>query len=99
MAWNITLLAIVGFFLILTVGGEFASSPIEAEALAERVAPQLGVSEADLREDLREVLMDGAGNRAVVRAGPWLLLTVLLTVRLIQDQRATRSVNRAVRGT
>lgn len=84
--WNWLLLGLTVLILLLSVGTELAAPWAEADNLAEDLAPRLGVSQAQIRRDLQDVLLEGAGWRATIKAIPLALLAALLAVRAVREK-------------
>jgi len=85
--WNLITLAVAIVLLFLTLGLELASPVVEADHLAQRIAPQFGVDEARLREELTHALFTGVEGRMVARGLPLCILATLLASRLILEWR------------
>lgn len=90
MKWNIVLLIMSLGMLVLWVGVGFIEHLTQAESIADRLAPQIGVDSRSLIPLLEGLLEESQLRRTIVYGVPWLLMTVLLTVRLVDDHRRTR---------
>ncbi len=95
MKWNVVLLVVSIFLLVLAAGGEFANPLAQADALSEDIGPKLGVSVDRLRPELQDGLLQGAERRAILNSILWCVLPVLLAVRLVVDLRGARLAHRA----
>ena len=62
MNWNIFLLCASIFMLLFSVGAGFTEHLMEAEAIAERLAPLIGIKEALSTCDLRAASRSEAGS-------------------------------------
>jgi hypothetical protein len=85
MKWN-TLLLIISFSMLLFYAGGYYMGPfMAAEAIAEQLAPRIGVQEDILRGNLRDILEGNRLPRTIVDCTPWAILSLLLTVRILID--------------
>lgn len=85
MKWNAFLLISSIVMLLFFVGAGLAEHMMQAEAIAEQLAPQIRIEEDILRIHLEKILRSGTIRRTIVYCSPLALITVLLTVRLIVD--------------
>ena len=85
MKWNIFLVIASAVMLLVFVMVGLTSHMMQAEAIAETLAPRIGVDEDAVRGHLELILRNGRVRRTAVYCSPLALLTILLTVRLIAD--------------
>jgi hypothetical protein len=83
MKWNLFFLVTASVLLLLLVALEHAEQTTLAEAIAEKLAPQVDVGEDVLRQRLEDILRHGTWRRILINCGPMAVLTVLLAVRLV----------------
>lgn len=86
MTSTIAILADAIVFLLTAIAIQLVLPQVEAEALAERIAPQLSIDENHMRELLANELSKGVGRKIFVVASPFFLLSGLLLFRLITEQ-------------
>lgn len=93
MKWNVALLIVSLALLALFFGSGLTQYPMAAEAIAEDLAPEIGVSEDVIRTHLRPILASGSLRRTVVNCSPLAVLSTLNAVRLVADavQRKRRN--------
>ena len=85
MKWDIFLLIVVVSMLLLWAGSGYIEYLMAAEAIAEQLAPKIGVKEDLLRSNLQDILESGRLRRAVVYGTPWAIVSLLLTARILVD--------------
>ncbi len=90
MKWDLLLLSVSILMLLLFAGAGLVEHMMQAEAIAEELAPQIGVDEDPLRTHLEDILRGGSIRRTVVHCTPLALLSLLLTIRLIADVAGER---------
>lgn len=86
MVWNIAALCAAVVFLVLTIGLHHAGPLTQADAMAEVMAPRLGIPIATLRAELVTTLREMAGRHVVGNAVPWCVIIVLLAVPLVKGR-------------
>ena len=86
MRWIGATLAVAVLFLVLTIGVQLASPLIQAEAMAETLAPRLGIPVDLAREELARTLAESAVRHATISAVPWCIVIALLVVTLIRTK-------------
>jgi hypothetical protein len=85
MKWYIFLLIFSVSMLSFWAFAGFALSSAASEAIAEKLAPRIGVNEDILRDNLFYILIRGGFRRAVDFGTPWAIMSILLTVRILAD--------------
>jgi len=90
MRWNILLVTASIVMLLLFIGSESVQGWMQAEAIAEELAPQIGIDEDIIRSHLERILASGSTCRTLVSCSPLALLALLLTARLVADVASER---------
>lgn len=85
MRWNIILVVVSISLLLLFVGVGLTKHLMQAESVAEDLAPLIGVDKYILWDSLENILQRGSVRRTVVNNSPLAILSVLLIIRLISD--------------
>lgn len=76
--------------LVLFAGVGLCMHSMEAEAIAEKLAPVLNVDEGLLRQGLEAQGRANQWRRGVLLGGPWAVMCLLLAGRAISDMSAQR---------
>lgn len=97
MTWNVLLLVVALYLLIMAAGKELARPLGMADSLAGKVAPKVGVDEAVLRTEIKDTLKGWMGNALVVEAVPWILMLLLLASRCVAEWRRDKRQERSQR--
>lgn len=85
MSYNVTVTLVSLTMLLSLAAIASVEHLMQAEAIAEALAPEIGVDEDGLRTALEKVLRDGRMRRIVVYCGPLALLSVLHAARLTAE--------------
>lgn len=89
------IVTLVSFTMLLIIVAVVSVEHVmQAETIAEKLAPQIGVDEDDLRTALETLLCDGRLRRIVVYCGPLGLLSCLHAARLIAEIATVRRERR-----
>jgi hypothetical protein len=85
--WNFRL-AILSFVMTVVIAVSGVWEPLmEAEFVAEALAPRVSIDEGVLRAHLISILVVYPYRRAVVLSSPWAFLTLVFAIRAWRDKR------------
>ena len=85
MSGNLPLAIVSIVLLFVFAGAGLIEHLTQAEAIAEDLAPQIGVDKDVIRAHLERILQKGSIRRTVVYCSPLAILSFLLTARLLVD--------------
>jgi hypothetical protein len=85
MKWDIFLLIVSVSILLLWAPSGYVVNDASAEAIAAKLAPQMGVKEDILQSNLADILERSRLRHAVVYGTPWAIFSILLTVRILAN--------------
>lgn len=94
MRYNVIVTLVSFTMLLIVVAVVSVEHVMQAETIAEKLAPQIDVDEDDLRTALETLLCDGRLRRIVVYCGPLGLLNCLHAARLIAEIATVRRERR-----
>lgn len=85
MKWDIFLLFFSLSMVFIWAGVGIIVPLTQAEAIADQLAPRIGVDRELLRMNLQDILRSGELRQTVVLSTPWIILSLLLLARLLAD--------------
>jgi hypothetical protein len=88
MNWNLFLLIVSVLMLLVFAGTGLVEHMMQAEAIAEDLAPRINVDKDVIRHHLEVILGSGSMRRTILYCSPLAFLSLLLTIRLIADRRS-----------
>jgi len=80
--------------LLLFAGTAVVEHLMQAEMIAEALAPKMGADEDVVRTHLQEILGRGAIRRIIFYCAPCAILSLLVTTKLIVENRTQRGSTR-----